>query len=174
MRVRDLEAAAHSQDPSEFRAQLGEFVLLQRPPAPVYAEMAKLLGRGPTIGMAHQARMGDEILAMAAAFASLTVLPLADLGAHQEQVVGRAPECSLVIHEPSVSGRHAAIRQDEKAPHCLLVDLGSRNGTFVNARRIDQRETPLVDGDAISFGDAQFLFLSAESLRRQLVSFAGG
>src|SRR5438309_8760587 len=132
MLVRDLEEAAHAQDPEQFRAAVGEFVLLQQPPPHVYAELAKVLGRGPTIAMAHQARMGDEILAMAAAFSSLVVLPLLDFGAEGKRTVGRAPESNLVIHEPSVSSQHAVIRRDDAAQRCFLTDLGSRNGTFVN------------------------------------------
>ncbi len=42
----------------------------------------------------------------------------------------------------------------------LLVDLGSRNGTFVNQRRI--RQHPLRSGDRLQFGDIVFVFLAVD------------
>ena len=48
-----------------------------------------------------------------------------------------------------VSSRHAAILQ--KADGYYLQDLGSRNGTYVNGRRIDA-EVRLADGDVIAGG----------------------
>ena len=48
-----------------------------------------------------------------------------------------------------VSSRHAAIIR--KAEGFVLQDLGSRNGTFVNGKRIEA-DTPLQDGDVIGFG----------------------
>jgi S1-C subfamily serine protease len=48
-----------------------------------------------------------------------------------------------------VSSRHAAIMR--KPDGFVLQDLGSRNGTFVNGRRIDG-DTALKDGDVIGFG----------------------
>jgi S1-C subfamily serine protease len=48
-----------------------------------------------------------------------------------------------------VSSRHAAVLH--KADGFVLQDLGSRNGTFVNGKRITA-DTPLQDGDVISFG----------------------
>ena len=48
-----------------------------------------------------------------------------------------------------VSSRHAAIVR--KTEGFVLQDLGSRNGTFVNGKRITG-DTPLKDGDVIGFG----------------------
>jgi S1-C subfamily serine protease len=48
-----------------------------------------------------------------------------------------------------VSSRHAAIVR--KADHFVLQDLGSRNGTFLNGKRIEG-DMPLADGDVIGFG----------------------
>ena len=48
-----------------------------------------------------------------------------------------------------VSSRHAAIVR--KPEGFVLQDLGSRNGTFVNGKRITA-DTPLKDGDVIGFG----------------------
>jgi S1-C subfamily serine protease len=48
-----------------------------------------------------------------------------------------------------VSSRHAAVMR--KTEGFFLQDLGSRNGTFVNGKRITA-DTPLHDGDVIGFG----------------------
>jgi len=48
-----------------------------------------------------------------------------------------------------VSSRHAAVIH--KADGFVLQDLGSRNGTYVNGKRI-AADTPLQDGDVIGFG----------------------
>src|SRR5262245_7414189 len=50
-----------------------------------------------------------------------------------------------------MSGRHATIHTSTAA-HLSVVDEGSRNGTFVNGRRINDRI--LQHGDVVSCGDS--------------------
>ena len=170
LRVQDLHATALALTSPRFAEELGRFVLIQRPPAPVYLQIAKVLGRGDTVGMAHESRMVQELPSIAAAFGSMHLFKLPGLLEGKQFVIGREPEGALVIHEPSVSGRHAHLSWNTKQQACLLQDLDSRNGTFLNGRRIDRGEAVLADGDAINFGDAQFLFLRAETLREQILS----
>ncbi|UQA59349.1 FHA domain-containing protein [Polyangium aurulentum] len=64
---------------------------------------------------------------------------------------GRAADNHVVFdanHDREASGHHAEIRREGSA--WVLVDLGSRNGTFVGARRIDKHA--LTPGDEVSFG----------------------
>jgi NADPH-dependent 2,4-dienoyl-CoA reductase/sulfur reductase-like enzyme len=49
--------------------------------------------------------------------------------------IGRAPNASLLINHYAVSRRHAEITHAND--HYLLRDLGSRNGTFLNDRRLE-------------------------------------
>lgn len=52
-----------------------------------------------------------------------------------ETVIGRDPGAGLFIDDPSVSRRHARILvTDDEA---VLEDLGSKNGTLLNDRKID-------------------------------------
>ncbi len=82
---------------------------------------------------------------------------------HDEMIViGRHPDCSIVIDDPSVSRRHAQIVQ--KNGKYLLEDLKSRNGTFLN-RRMIQQSTRLLNGDQIRVCDAVFTFYLDESFR---------
>src|SRR5437879_13565698 len=69
--------------------------------------------------------------------------------------VGRAPDNTVQIDDPSVSGRHAELRAAGKAYQ--LRDLGSTNGTRVNGSATTG-EIILHPGDRIRFGavDARF------------------
>ncbi len=77
-------------------------------------------------------------------------------------VLGRHPDCSVVVDDPSVSRRHAQIVQ--KNGKYLLEDLESRNGTFLN-RRMIQQSTRLLNGDQIRICDALFTFYLDESIQ---------
>ncbi len=71
-----------------------------------------------------------------------------------EIVVGRDRPANLLIDCPDISRRHAVIAI--KWGHYIVRDLQSKNGTFVNGRRIE--ESPLRDGDEIIFGTVKALF----------------
>jgi pSer/pThr/pTyr-binding forkhead associated (FHA) protein len=80
---------------------------------------------------------------------TITILP----GDHI--VVGRSSSADLSIPEDlKISSRHASLRFE--SDHCLLTDLTSTNGTFVNGRRIVEER--LNNGDRILMGDAEFKF----------------
>ncbi|HXW08809.1 MAG TPA: FHA domain-containing protein [Vicinamibacterales bacterium] len=65
-----------------------------------------------------------------------------------DTVVGRAPICDLQIDDPSISRRHVRFRVH--GDHCVLTDLGGRNGTFVNGEQVTEAE--LQPGDAVVLG----------------------
>lgn len=63
--------------------------------------------------------------------------------------IGRLPSNDLVIdHDPTVSGEHATVWREGGA--VFVRDLGSRNGTFVNGKRV--RRAELHDGDKLNVG----------------------
>ena len=66
-------------------------------------------------------------------------------------VVGRSHAADLALQDPSLSRRHCQLHQLGEA--LTVKDLGSRNGTFVNTRRID-RATLLQPGDEIRVSDS--------------------
>ena len=70
--------------------------------------------------------------------------------------IGRGTENQLPLHDERASRRHALIH-DRGAQGFWIVDLGSRNGTFVNNRRV-QQPGRLQDVDAIRLGSTQFTF----------------
>ena len=66
---------------------------------------------------------------------------------HQgDSLLGRSPECLIVLPSERVSREHAVVRRI----HCGLEieDLGSRDGTWVNGTRI-RRATVLQEGDEL-------------------------
>lgn len=69
-------------------------------------------------------------------------------------VIGRLPECAVVLNDPNVSRRHAEIRR--QGTEVVVVDLQSTNGTRVNGAPI--RERVLVDGDEITVGTTSLRF----------------
>ena len=66
-------------------------------------------------------------------------------------LIGRSRACDLILAEPNVSGQHAAIEwQDDR---WVLLDLGSRNGTYLGDARIPVgARLPLARGAALRFG----------------------
>lgn len=72
-------------------------------------------------------------------------------------VVGRAPTSHLCLNNPMASGTHAEILWI--GPSWELHDLGSRNGTFLNDRRLASGERVTIRrGARIGFGDAKDVF----------------
>lgn len=69
--------------------------------------------------------------------------------------IGRDPTCGVQIDSLGVSRHHAAIRL--MGDRYVVLDMASRNGTFVNQSRI--QESTLRNGDAIGVGDCQIRFL---------------
>lgn len=69
---------------------------------------------------------------------------------HGDALLGRSPECLIVLASERVSREHAVVRRI----HCGLEieDLGSRNGTWVNGSRI-RRATVLSPGDEVRLGE---------------------
>jgi PAS domain S-box-containing protein len=79
-----------------------------------------------------------------------------------ESVIGRGGEVDFVVDDLGVSRRHARVLRRPDGV-CLLVDLSSRNGTYVNGLRI--RSSPLREGDKIQIGAVTALRFS---VREQL------
>ncbi len=69
-------------------------------------------------------------------------------------VIGRLPECDVVLADSNVSRRHAELRR--KGDGVFVTDLGSTNGTKVNGTVV--REQLLASGDEISVGSTKLIF----------------
>lgn len=74
----------------------------------------------------------------------------------EETVIGREEGIDLTLPDDTVSRRHARIIYENinapsAKPRCTVEDLGSRNGTFLNGRRLTAL-TPLNNSDRIFLG----------------------
>jgi serine phosphatase RsbU (regulator of sigma subunit)/pSer/pThr/pTyr-binding forkhead associated (FHA) protein len=77
-----------------------------------------------------------------------------------ETVIGRLPECAIVLDPNGVSRRHAVIRREGQ--NFALVDLESRNKTKLNEREIPpKQEQVLKSGDRINICDVEMIFYVA-------------
>lgn len=76
----------------------------------------------------------------------------------QEASIGRHPQCTVTVSQPSVSRRHARLEFDGQS--CMVEDLQSSNGTYVNNQRITR--SVLRDGDQLRCGDFQLRYIEED------------
>ena len=77
--------------------------------------------------------------------------------------LGRDADNHFQVHDTEVSRWHAELQWDGTA--CLLVDVGSSNGTFVNEERIERHV--LRNGDRIRLGRTTMIFTGTAEPQRE-------
>jgi hypothetical protein len=81
--------------------------------------------------------------------------------------IGRTENNDVVVRHEAVSRFHAFIQ--EREGQRLLVDCGSRNGTFLDGRRLDpNKPSPLPEVASIGLGQLRLEYLSAEKMQAYL------
>jgi serine phosphatase RsbU (regulator of sigma subunit) len=70
-------------------------------------------------------------------------------------ILGRSPDCDVVIPAPSVSRQHARLLRLQD--RWYLEDMQSRNGTTINHQPVQAR-MPVREGDRIRIADTVFVF----------------
>ncbi len=85
-----------------------------------------------------------------------------------EYLIGRAPECDLVLNETTVSGKHAKITKVGDSYE--ITDLKSTNGTFVNGVKIDKK--PLRTDEVIKIDVVEFKYVNPAEVSRTVVAEA--
>ncbi len=145
-RVGDLVAAAGGS-PSTSVARLGE----RLDPAATLGDAGVCAGDTLQLGetlAGDWKRLGPELRVVGGAEAGrrqrVTERPI---------VVGRSDEAGFVLHSNTVSRRHAELCWTGDG--FTVRDLGSRHGTFIDGRRIDQNEIVEVPAHgAVQLGDS--------------------
>ena len=73
---------------------------------------------------------------------------------HGRVVLGRSSDCTIRVVDPHISRRHCELRSE--AGRCRVLDLGARNGVYVNGVRV--YEHFLENGDLLCVGLHRFCF----------------
>jgi len=164
--VRELAELVRRLDERAFVKQMGPFALMQRPAPEAREERARADKGGATTqnpvlklrGNRSTIDFGDLMIA---------TLPPPSADGSMQLVIGRSPDCDLVVLDTSVSKQHARVTWNGR--DAVLEELGSVNGTFINNLKMKDRWT-MRDGDELTFGESHFLFLWAASLHARLRS----
>lgn len=91
---------------------------------------------------------------------------------HGTNLVGRGRDVQVRLDAPSVSRHHA--RLTVAGELVTVEDLGSKNGTTVNRRRVEG-PVPVVDGDLVIFGSVQArLRMSSPGAATETLSLGSG
>ena len=69
--------------------------------------------------------------------------------------LGRQSSCDVQIMDHMASRQHCQVRKDGKL--YTLVDLGSRNGTMLNGKKVSERQFNY--GDKIRVGECEWLLV---------------
>jgi pSer/pThr/pTyr-binding forkhead associated (FHA) protein len=109
------------------------------------------------VGQPRRRTQADDTLAMLAAVELVVEEPSGrrTVRAPVPILIGRAPSATLVLSDALVSRLHARI--DVWNGELAIRDLGSRNGTWLNAAPIDE-PVPLVPGDEVEIGATRIVF----------------
>lgn len=83
-------------------------------------------------------------------------IPLPD----SDIVIGRDEDCRIRLEAHGISRRHCFLKNSPNG--WLIEDLGSRNGTFLNGARIDEKLL-LKSGDIFSIGPVKFQFVEKKT-----------
>jgi pSer/pThr/pTyr-binding forkhead associated (FHA) protein len=101
-----------------------------RKPAPASRQPASRGAAAPKPPKRQPHSTAPRTLVVTAGALTGTSLPLREAGT----IIGRNPECALVLEDDFASGRHARIFHRDNA--WFVEDLGSTNGTFVGSERL--------------------------------------
>jgi hypothetical protein len=106
-------------------------------------EEAGQAGRIPIFG-------GKAVAELTVAKVDGTTVATVDLAGRSKLVIGRSPNCDLILSSPSVSRHHAVIV--EHGGRWIVIDAGSRTGVWIGDQRVPTatltETTPLAIGRA--------------------------
>jgi hypothetical protein len=169
--IREIRSLATHLKADRFVHELGAFALIQRPLSVEQSGETSQMGlpmNARATAVANPERLSADVLSLLLEFEELIVATLPPLKGTDELTVGRAPDCDLVLDDPSVSKRHATLRWSDEKSVCSLEDLQSTNGTYLNGSIRVHKAVTLRDGDILSFGEVVFWYLLTPTLYERL------
>ncbi len=81
--------------------------------------------------------------------------------------LGRSVTADILLKDASISKSHAAFQRDEPGSGWFVKDVRSRNGTYVDGRRLEHGErVKIQSGTQITFGTVPAYFVELPYLKR--------
>ncbi|MFQ5575787.1 MAG: FHA domain-containing protein [Anaerolineae bacterium] len=78
----------------------------------------------------------------------------------RDTIIGRGSDCDVIINDRQISRHHAKIIREND--QYKLLDLKSKNGTFLNGVQLGAKACPLKDGDQIGVAlSSRVIFVDA-------------
>jgi hypothetical protein len=97
----------------------------------------------------------------------LVVDGFARTGGGLRLTIGRSRRCDYRLSDGSVSALHAILIYDLSSGEYSLADAASRNGTFLNGKKLEpELRTTIWPGALVGFGLVVFCFLDPSTLRK--------
>jgi DNA-binding NtrC family response regulator len=104
-----------------------------------------VVGKGDRGNRAQDTAIDRELLVMSRRGCRVVTLP-----PHGEISIGRGADCDVALEDAKASRRHAILRVGRDVE---IVDLGSRNGTVVDGRRLSPHErVTMSTGSVVTLG----------------------
>ena len=76
------------------------------------------------------------------------------------QTIGRSDNNDIFIDDPFLSKNNTCIYFNNDAYY--IEDLGGKNGTSLNGKRLERAPVQLYSGDTVSLGQLRFLFIDPD------------
>jgi hypothetical protein len=159
-----LLAAHQPDDPTSKALQPIEFHTRMATATPPNARVAK---RPSTVGAPSELALGD-ITRVLGERCYLCAVRRRREGALGNRVsIGRAMNQDIVLRHPSISKFHAYLQSTED-DGWTVSDGGSKNGTSVNGARLGKEPRPLANGERLTFGSIDAVFVDTRTVWRLL------
>ncbi len=85
-------------------------------------------------------------------------------------LIGRGQDSGLVLPADCVSRRHCRVERDRARGGWSVIDLGSKNGTYIDDASV--RQAPLRSGCQLRVGDTILKFLAGDEIELQFIEAA--
>ena len=89
-----------------------------------------------------------------------------------EVEIGKASHNHITLTDPTVSNTHAIVISSRRG--YTVVDLGSRNGTFVNGERLGSQAHTLKHGDKVQLGQTVLTFRNPSETAANITAVLSG
>ena len=113
-----------------------------------------MVTNGEEAGWPDELRPSDSLLDLSLVDKKLPVSLRALAPFKDKLTIGRTGDNDIQLDAPYISRRHAVVTTDGETTR--VIDWGSKNGVFVNSKRVSEHF--LANGDIVTIGNAHFRY----------------